>query len=281
MSPASVDLVASSAAGVPDEIRGDWQAYLDRTVRDLWGRSALPPRDRSLVTVAALAAARCPTELRAHIQLALELGLSRLELCEAMVQVAGYAGVGIGVEGLHALRAAFDENTGLGAAPDEVPTGVPGDDRLVRARFIQELMSPEHAATIFERLQPYPADVAAAERPPFRAGRTEWLGWLTETAFGDLWSRPNLTLRQRELVTATVLIVLGRNPELRGHFGTALRVGITPEEMSEVIVHLGAYAGFPALVESMLLFTEVLAERDDVGTTAAMHADVTTEGTSQ
>jgi 4-carboxymuconolactone decarboxylase len=281
MAPTGAGLVAASVSGVPDEIRDDWQAYLERTVGDLWGRPALPPRDRSLVTVAALTAARCPTELRTHVRLALEHGLSRLELCEAMVQVAGYAGVGIGVEGLHALRAVFDDHPGLGAAPAEAAEGVPGDDRLVRARFIQELMSPEHADLIFERLQPYPADVAASERPPFRAGRTEWLGWLTETAFGDLWSRPNLTLRQRELVTATVLVVLGRNPELRGHFGTALRIGITPEEMSEVLVHLGAYAGFPALVESMLLFTEVLAERDDVGTTAAEQADVTTEGTSR
>ena len=105
--------------------------------------------------------------------------------------------------------------------------------------------------------------MAAEDRPPFHASSTEWLGWLTETAFGDLWSRPNLTFRQREFVTSSVLVALGRNPELRGHFGVALRVGITPEEMSEALVHLGCYAGFPALVESIRLFAEVLEEQND------------------
>ena len=217
--------------------------------------------DRSLVTVAALVTLRCPAELDAHIRLALDHGLSRIELCEAMVQVSGYAGLAVGVEGLRALRAAFDDEPTRTPEPRALPTEIEGE-RLARARVIQELMSPEHAEMIFERLVPYPAELAAAERPPFHASSTEWLGWLTETAFGDLWSRPNLTCRQREFVTSAVLIVLGRNPELRGHFGVALRTGITAHEMSEAIVHLGCYAGFPAMVESIRLFAEVLAEQD-------------------
>jgi 4-carboxymuconolactone decarboxylase len=233
-------------------------------VKDLWERPILAPRDRSLVTVAALVTLRCPTELDAHIRLALEHGLSRLELCEAMVQVGGYAGLAIGVEGLRALRSVFDDGSTIAAESPAVPTGVEGDERLARARFIQEIMSPDHADLIFERLQPYPANMAAAYRTPFHASGTEWLGWLTETAFGDLWSRPNLTFKQREFVTSSVLIVLGRNPELRAHFGVALRVGITPQEMSEAIVHLGCYAGFPALVESIRLLAEVLAEHGSV-----------------
>ncbi|HEY6534015.1 MAG TPA: carboxymuconolactone decarboxylase family protein [Acidimicrobiales bacterium] len=256
------ELVRTSVGHVPEEIRDDWDRYLRRTIEDLWGRKTLAPGDRSLVTVAALTVMESRSELDGHIRLALHHGLSRLELCEAMLQVAGYAGVGRGVEGLRALAEVFDSEPDLGTDSADPPAGVEGDERLERARPIQALMSPEHVDAIFERLEPYPVDTAPDERPPFLAGGPEWLGWLTETAFGDLWSRPNLTLAQRELVTSSVLIVLGRNAELRGHFGVALRLGISPEEMSEAIVHLGAYAGFPTAVGAMLLFTEVLAERE-------------------
>lgn len=256
-----VELVTTSSAVVPDDIRADWERYLDRTVLDLWGRPGLAPRDRSLVTVVALTVAGSRTELDAQIRLALRNGLARLELCEAMVQLGGYAGLGRGVEGMSALQAVFDDEPDLGADPGDLPTGVPGDVRLDRARFIQRILSPAHVDEIFERLTPYPEDVDAATRPPFRAGRTEWLGWLTETAFGDLWSRPNLEIRQRELVVATALMTLGgRNPELRSHFNASLGMGITPEEMSEAIVQVAVYAGFPSAVEAMLLYHGVLAE---------------------
>ena len=251
--PATVDLI-------PQDIRDDWQRYLDRTVRDLWQRPALASKDRSLVTVAALAVARCPTELDIQFRLGLRHGLARLELCEAMLQVAGYAGVGVGVEALRILRAVFDDEPDLGADPGDLPTGVAGDDRLTRARYIQELLARDHVDEIFERLTPYPADAVSEDRPPFRAGRTEWLGWLTETAFGDLWSRPNLTVKQRELVTASVIMTLGRHDELRSHLDASLGMGISPEEMTEAIVHLGVYVGFPTMVSAMLIYTQVLAK---------------------
>jgi 4-carboxymuconolactone decarboxylase len=244
---------------IPREIRADWEAYVDRTIRDVWQRTALASRDRSLVTVASLAVQQCPTELDIQIRIALANGLSRLELCEAMLQVAGYAGVGRGVEGLRALKAVFDDvEPELGADPGDLAPAVEGE-RLERARYIQTFLT-EHVDQIMDTLVPYPEHVAAEDRPPFHAGRKEWLGWLTETAFGDLWSRPNLTLRQRELVTAAVLITLGRNDELRSHLGASLRFGITPEEMTEVLVHLAVYAGYPTMVGAMLLYTQVLAE---------------------
>jgi 4-carboxymuconolactone decarboxylase len=244
---------------VPQEIRTDWEAYVDRTIRDVWQRPALAPRDRSLVTIASLAVQQCPTELDIQIRNGLKNGLSRLELCEAMLQVSGYAGVGRGVEGLRALRTVFDDvDPELGADPGDLPPGVEGD-RLERARYIQAFLT-EHVDLIMATLVPYGEGVPAAERPPFHAGRKEWLGWLTETAFGDLWSRPNLTLAQREMVTAAVLITLGRHDELRSHLHASLRFGISPEEMTEILVQLAVYAGYPTMVGAMLQYTQVLAE---------------------
>jgi 4-carboxymuconolactone decarboxylase len=167
------------------------------------------------------------------------------------------------------LRAVFDDEPELGTEPKDLPGPVEGS-RLERARHIQAYLSAEHVDQIFETLVPYPEDVAPEERPPFHAGRKEWLGWLTETAFGDLWSRPNLSLKQRELVTAAVLVSLGRLDELRSHLNASLGMGISPEEMTEALVHLAVYAGFPTMVASMLTYTQVLAKH---GLAEAVHHD--------
>ena len=127
---------------IPEEIRADWEGYVDRTVRDVWGRPALAPTDRSIVTIAALAVLRCPTELEIHARNALRKGVPRLVLCEAMLQVAGYAGVGIGVEGLRSLRTVFDEEPDLGADPGDLPKGLTGT-RLERAREIQTYLTEQ------------------------------------------------------------------------------------------------------------------------------------------
>src|SRR3954447_9668676 len=70
--------------------------------------------------------------------------------------------------------------------------------------------------------------------------------YVAETAFGMIWSRPGLALRDRSLVTVAQLAALGRADELRAHLRGARNVGITREELVEVLMQTAVYAGVPA-----------------------------------
>ena len=77
------------------------------------------------------------------------------------------------------------------------------------------------------------------------------------TTFGDVWARPGLPTKLRSLISVAALLVLGRGPELRIHLAGALRVGWTPEELKEVIIHLSQYGGIPVSIEAIRLFEEL------------------------
>lgn len=86
---------------------------------------------------------------------------------------------------------------------------------------------------------------------------------LTEFCFGDTWGRPgsHLDLKTRRLLTIAALTAMGRERQLRGHIGGALTQGITPEEITEVLVHLVAYCGFPAALTAIEIAGEVFTQR--------------------
>lgn len=84
--------------------------------------------------------------------------------------------------------------------------------------------------------------------------------YIIEFAFGDIYSRDGLSLREREIATVAMLTVLGgREPQLRVHMGAALNVGLTPQEIEEVIIQTVPYAGFPTAINALTLLTEILS----------------------
>jgi 4-carboxymuconolactone decarboxylase len=69
---------------------------------------------------------------------------------------------------------------------------------------------------------------------------------LTEQVlFGDVWERPQLSKRDRSLVTCAALIATGKTEQMDFHFPTAMKNGVTREELIETITHLAFYAGWP------------------------------------
>jgi 4-carboxymuconolactone decarboxylase len=76
---------------------------------------------------------------------------------------------------------------------------------------------------------------------------------IVEYAFGDVYSRPGLALRDRQLVTVAMLAALGNLPQLEVHLQAALRVGITVDELHEVVLQVAPYAGFPRAMDAMRL----------------------------
>jgi len=86
--------------------------------------------------------------------------------------------------------------------------------------------------------------------------------YVIEFGFGDIYSRPGLVLRTRELVTVAGLVALGHaQPQLKVHVHGALNVGCTPAEVVEMIIQMALYAGFPAALNAMFTAKQVFAER--------------------
>jgi 4-carboxymuconolactone decarboxylase len=85
---------------------------------------------------------------------------------------------------------------------------------------------------------------------------------IVEYGYGDVWSRPVLDLKQRELATVAGLIALGHcQPELKVHMGGMLRVGWTRDELIELIVHMAVYVGFPIALDALRVAAEVFEEQ--------------------
>ena len=75
--------------------------------------------------------------------------------------------------------------------------------------------------------------------------------------YGDVWKRPQLTPRDRSLVTVSALIAMNRPDQLRSHLALARRNGVTEEELVEAITHLAFYAGWPNAVTAIQVAKEV------------------------
>ncbi len=86
--------------------------------------------------------------------------------------------------------------------------------------------------------------------------------YLFEFPFGDIYSRPGLSLRDREIATVAALAALGTAaPQLKVHIEAGLNVGLTQEEIVEVLMQMAVYAGFPAALNGLLAAKEVFARR--------------------
>lgn len=119
------------------------------------------------------------------------------------------------------------------------------DELLARGREIQAQLWPQVASG------PTGAFPAAQLAPDFYR-------YVAETAFGMIWSRPGLALRDRSLVTVAQLAALGKAEELRAHLTGARNLGISKEELVEVLMQTAVYAGVPAANEALKVAADVL-----------------------
>lgn len=92
----------------------------------------------------------------------------------------------------------------------------------------------------------------------------EFADLLIEFPFGDVYSRPGLDLKSREIAVVAALTALGNAiPQLKVHINGALNVGCTKQEVVEIIIQMAVYAGFPAALNGLFAAKEVFKERED------------------
>jgi len=109
----------------------------------------------------------------------------------------------------------------------------------------REVLGNEHVDRAIERTTEFTAD---------------FQDLITRYAWGEIWSRPGLDRRTRSCITLTALVALGREEELAMHVRAALRIGLTADEIKEVLLHTAIYCGVPAANGAFAVAQKVLDE---------------------
>jgi 4-carboxymuconolactone decarboxylase len=117
--------------------------------------------------------------------------------------------------------------------------------RTAALQIVGDILSPEIAQAM--------ANGAASEEFGAEIGTLA-----LDFVFGELWSRPGLSRRDRSLLTLGILIALRAREELHFHIPAALKNGLTRDELAEIIYHAAAYAGFPAAAAARTLAAGIL-----------------------
>jgi 4-carboxymuconolactone decarboxylase len=88
----------------------------------------------------------------------------------------------------------------------------------------------------------------------------DFQAFITEGAWGSVWARPGLTLRERSLLTLTLLAALGNHEELVLHIRATARTGATPQDVLEAMLHVAIYAGVPRANHALKIARETFRE---------------------
>ena len=220
---------------------------------EIWSRDVLSRRDRSLVVISFLTVLARDVELRHHIQGGLHHGLTRDEIDEIMVQISAYAGVPFALGGAGIAGQVFAAVDGAEQRTQPPAPAVLKDDEKRRADGLDVLNT---------LLGQPDMDMKFAE-----SATIEQLGEMgrlvLDFAFGDVWSRPQLSRRDRSLVVISVLSALSLMHELEIHIQGALHHGVRREEVEEVMLTLVIYGGFPRAIDGMHMARKVFAAADE------------------
>jgi 4-carboxymuconolactone decarboxylase len=90
----------------------------------------------------------------------------------------------------------------------------------------------------------------------------DWNRFSVSTVMGDVWGRPALDPKQRAAITIAVLAALNKPEQLRVYITGGLNLGLTREEICEIILHISVYAGFPTAIQGFAIANEVFDELD-------------------
>ena len=131
-------------------------------------------------------------------------------------------------------------------------------------RWMEKVSDEQYNGAVQSAQQPQPSGQAPIARPSgtVQPRIAPGLATLTDDVlFGDVWRRPDLSPRDRSLVTISVLIATGKPAQLTGHLGRALDNGVQPSEASGVLAHLAIYSGWPAAVSALEIYDQVYTAR--------------------
>lgn len=222
---------------------------------EVMSRPGLDLKTRQLCTVAALTAmGNAQPQLKYHINGALNVGWTGPEVIEAILLSAVYAGFPAALNGVFAAKEVF-QSRGMVLEPKQSASGSemgePNDpvnttDRYARGLRALQQVTGACGTDVIQSLKDIAPDLAR---------------FIIEFSYGDIISRPGLDNRSREIASVALLTTLATvRPQLKVHLHAALNVGATRMELTEAILQMALYAGFPAGLNGMAAAREVFEQ---------------------
>lgn len=200
---------------------------------DVWRRTELSPRDRSLVTISVLIATGKSAQLTGHLGRALDNGLQPSEASGVLAHLAIYSGWPNAVSSLEAYEQVYTARN-----VDTQALAKPA----ARTAAVGSETSRREGVT----------DAVAANAPKFAQ-------LTNEVVLDDLWRRGDLSVRDRSLVTIAALAGMGEDDQLEPYVHRGLESGLTRAQITEALTHLGFYAGWPRATKALTAVTRSLS----------------------
>ena len=201
---------------------------------DVWSRPELSPRDRSFVTISVLIATGKPAQLAGHLGRALNNGVQPSEASGLLAHLAIYCGWPSAVSALEVY--------------DQVYTARKIDTAALRT------MPPRLPAPVSDAAR------AKALNGEFGAVAPKFVQLTNDVVFDDLWRRPDLSVRDRSLATIAALAAMGDDDQLDAYLRRGLESGLTRAQITEALMHLGFYAGWPKATGALTAVTRSLGK---------------------
>jgi 4-carboxymuconolactone decarboxylase len=245
LAPQSARAVQEALAGIAPDMG---RFIMEFAYGDVFTRPGLTPNLRQTATIAALTAlGNAAPQLRFHIEAGLATGLSPQAVIDILYVAAVFAGFPAGLNAVAAAREVF--------AGKGVPLPLPAvpepeiADRRARGLAALALTSRDAGQRVVESL----ADVAP-----------DLAGFILDFSYGDVIARTVLTPAQKEVAMIAAATARGTMaPQLAVHIKAALAVGMSREEIVEVVIQMAVYAGFPAAINGLMTAREVFRDMAD------------------
>ena len=236
------ELFAGSSSPMA-ETDPEFMAVLQRLIfGEVFHTGDLDDQTRELITVVVLTGIQALPQLKSHTAAALNIGISPVEIREAVYQCAPFVGFPNTLNAIGAINEVFEAKGIALPLPSQATVGEA--ERHEKGKAIQD---PIYGDEIRQALATLPEGLRVA-MPNF----------LTEVCFGDFYTRNGLTIQQRELLVLCLLAALGGlDFQIRAHSAGNLKVGNSKETLISAMIHCFPYIGFPRAVNAIRMINEL------------------------
>lgn len=217
---------------------------------DIYSREGLDLKSKEIAVVAALTAlGNAQPQLRVHINGALNVGCTINEIKEVILQMSGYSGFPTSINAMNALKDVINERKeeGMNDINGDEPTNeiLPEERYEVGVKELSELDSNQ-VNVLEEAYNEFAPDLVK----------------LVVNSYADIIGRNNLSKKYRQIATIAALTALGNaRPQLKFHINAGLNIGLTIDEVKEIMLLMTVFAGFPAAINGTNVLKEVVNER--------------------